>query len=161
MPEIRVATEEDIEPLVLRLGGHMDEDRKTAFLDKVERYVRKPDRTLFVAKDDASRIVGFGCVIEKADVPETLSPRVAERLRAFALTAGLLVHPEHRKQGIGTALFRSIEQWVLDRGTPGNWLVTHRMGYWYRRDFGYEEVGRILKNGVEKMIMAREFENIR
>lgn len=153
---LRTATACDIQPILLQLSSHMNENQRTVFLDKVERYVRKPDRALFVAVDE-SRIAGFSCVIESADIPETLPKDIIHRLQGFAMTTGVLVQSPDRKQGIGTSLVRCLEQWALDRGRSGNWLVTHRKGDWYRRNLGYENVGRIVSKGTEKLIMAKTF----
>jgi GNAT superfamily N-acetyltransferase len=157
MWEIRTASEDDIKPVVMQMGDRLDDALKAVLTDKVERYVRKPDRTLLIAVD-GSRIMGFSCIIEEGDMPENLPRQVAEIVRTFAMSTALVVHPDHRKKGIGTALFLGLEKWAVNRGRAGNWMLTHRKGYWYERDFGYNEIGRIVSKGVEKAVMAKKFE---
>jgi GNAT superfamily N-acetyltransferase len=153
---LKVAGEVDVAPTIAQLSGHMDERQRRAFRDKLERYVRKPDRDLIVAVSGGD-ILGFLAVIEEAFPPEPLSLSVAARLRPLASCAGLLVHSRHRRQGIGASLVRRGEQWATERGKAGLWLVTHRAASWYERHFGYEAVATVQVKGVAKTVMARCF----
>ncbi|MDH4209622.1 MAG: GNAT family N-acetyltransferase, partial [Anaerolineae bacterium] len=130
--ELKVATEADVEPTVARLSGHMNDQQRAAFRDKLQRYVRKPDRDVILALS-GDQIVGFLAVIEEAEVPETLPTSIIQRLLPLASCTNLLVHPDHRRQGIGSSLFRRCEQWARERGRSGCWLITHRMASWYER----------------------------
>lgn len=153
---LRLAVEADVEPAVSQLSGHMDEGKRRAFRDKLERYVRKPDRDLIIAVSNAA-VVGFYCVIEALPTPDALADEVAEPLRQFATCTGLLVDSRHRRLGIGASLVRRGEQWARERAKAGLWLVTHRAASWYERHFGYEPVARVQEKGVAKTLMARCF----
>jgi GNAT superfamily N-acetyltransferase len=154
--EHKVATEADVEPVLAQLSGHMDDQQRKAFRDKLERYARKPDRVLILAKQN-HLVLGYVCVIEAAEAPPDLTDEAALRLRPLAHGTQLFVHPDFRKQGIGSSLHLAVEKWARDRGKTGFWMVTHRKAYWYARDFGFEEICRIRAKGVEKIVMIKEF----
>ena len=153
--ELKVATDSDVEPTVARLSDHMNDSQREAFRDKLERYVRKPDRDLILAVQ-GDQVLGIVCVIDQAEFPSSLPKKIVERLRRFACTTQLLVHPHSRKQGIGKSLQLRAEKWASEHGRAGLWLITHRMAYWYLNHFGYEEVGRISVKNTEKTVMAKE-----
>jgi len=152
---MKIAGPEECEPAVEALSGHMSDRQRKRFRDKLERYVRKPDRDLILAFHE-SEIVGFNCVIEQDEVPLELSPTMALRLETFACGNGLMVLSEFRRRGIGIALQLRAEQWARERRKPGFWLITHRQSAWYARHFGYVEIGRIVIRGVERRVMAKE-----
>ena len=154
--KLQIATHEDVESIIIALTDHMNEAQRAVFRDKLERYARKPDRDLIIAVGD-TRVLGLICVIEEAEVPASLSSSTAQLLSTFACNTQLLVHPDARKQGIGSSLQLKAEQWARGRGRSGFWLVTRKMAYWYQRDFGYEKVGSISAKNTEKSVMAKEF----
>ena len=153
---LRLAVEADVEPAVSQLSGHMDDGKRRAFRDKLERYVRKPDRDLIIAVSDAG-VLGFYCVVEALPTPQDLADPVVQILRPMASCTGLLVDSGHRRQGIGASLVRRGEQWARERAKAGLWLVTHRAASWYERHFGYEPLARVQEKGVAKTLMARCF----
>ncbi len=154
--ELKVAADSDVEPTVAQLSGHMNDQQRAVFKDKLERYVIKPDRDLLLAKR-GGQVLGLVCVIERAEFPSSLRKHAADLLLKFACTTQLLVHPHLRKQGIGKSLQLQAEQWARERSKEGLWLVTHRMAYWYQSHFGYKEVDRIKVKNTEKIVMAEEF----
>lgn len=151
---LKKATDADIEQAIAKLGCLMNFRRQEALRDKLKRYVRKPDRDLFIAvKSDM--VLGFTCLMEEAESPIHLPLSTKELLRGFACATGLFVHSDFRKRGIGESLVRSWEEWARERQRSGIWLVTHRMARWYRQFFAFEAVGRIRVKDVEKTVMAR------
>jgi GNAT superfamily N-acetyltransferase len=154
--ELALAIEVDVARTVVQLGGHMNHRQRAAFRDKLGRYVRKPDRDVILAVQ-GSKVLGLICVIDQAEFPSSLPKQTFERLGKFASITQLLVHPRVRQKGIGTSLELRAEQWAQARGRAGFWLVTHRMAHWYRRHFGYEEVGRANEKNTEKIVMAKKF----
>ena len=154
--ELKVATKEDVEATVAQLSDHMNNQQRLTFQNKLERYAQKKDRDLILAvKGD--QVLGLVCVIDQAEFPSTLSEQTLERLNNFACSTQLLVHPQQRKQGIGNSLQHRAEQWAIERGRAGFWLVTHRMAYWYGRHFGYEEVAKINVKNTDKSVIAKNF----
>ena len=154
--ELKVAAYSDVEPTVTHLSGHMNDQQRAAFEDKLERYVAKLDRDLLLAKR-GGQVLGLVCVIEQAEFPSSLRKHAVDLLLKFACTTQLLVHPRVRKQGIGKSLQLQAEQWARERSKEGLWLVTHRMAYWYQSHFGYQEIDRIKVKNTEKIVMAKEF----
>ena len=150
------ASESDVEPTLAQLTDHMNDQQRAAFRVKLQRYVRKPDRELILAVN-GGQVLGLVCVIMQMDLPADLTFQKADHLRSFACGSQLLVHPDVRNQGIGSSLVLQSLQWARERGRAGHWLITHRMADWYRRQFGYEEIGRIKKKGVDKILMSKEF----
>jgi len=149
-------TKEDVVGTVQSLSGHMDVRQRERFEDKLRRYVRKPDRDLIIAVD-GNEILGFYTITEQDDLPPAMPLATHARLKDFACCTGLLVHPERRRQGIGAGLHRRGEQWARERRKSGLWLSTRRHADWYRRHFGYEEIGRVMVKSIERTIMAKTF----
>ena len=155
--ELKVATEEDVDQTVKALGDHMNDPQRAAFRDKLQRYVRKPDRELIVAVH-GGQTIGLVCVIEQAQLPPRFPEQKASQLRNFACGTQLLVHPSFRRQGVGGSLLTRAEGWAHEHGLTGFWIATHRKAAWYKSHFGYQEVARIHDKGVEKILLAKSFE---
>lgn len=155
--ELKVAIEEDVNPAVDELSAHMNNRQRAAFRDKLQRYVRKPDRVLIVAVAKG-RIVGLVSVIEQAPFPPGFPEQQASHLRNFACGTQILVHPSYRKQGIGGSLLMRAERWAQEHGLKGFWHVTHRKAEWYKTSFGYRGIAQLDDKGAEKLLMAKSFE---
>ena len=126
------------------------------FLDKLERYARKPDRALFLAKYQKN-IIAFATIIDSAPVPDTLSVDQATLLSGCSCGTGLMVLPEYRKKGIASLLVKQWEEWSLKNELPGIWVVTKEMGDWYRKHFNYSYVACSERGGVKKTILQKQF----
>ena len=155
--EFKVATEPDVDQAVDSLSEHMNDRQRAAFRDKLQRYVRKPDRDLIVAVGEG-QIIGLVCIIGQAQFPPSFPKQQASHLQNFACGTQLLVHPSSRKQGIGGSLLIRAERWAHEQGLAGFWLVTHHKADWYRTRFGYQEIHRIDDKAVEKVLLAKSFE---
>ncbi len=155
--KLKVATEADVDPAVEALSDQMNDRQRAAFKDKLQRYVRKPDRELIVAVH-GGQTLGLVCVIEQAQFPPSFTEQQASQLRNFACGTQVLVHPAVRGRGIGGSLLARAEHWAHEHGLTGFWIVTHRKAEWYRTHFGYQEIYRIDDKGVEKILMAKSFE---
>jgi GNAT superfamily N-acetyltransferase len=153
---VRLAHREDVSSTVAQLSGHMDEERRRFFRQKLARYVGKPDRNLIIAVNGEG-IVGLFCIIEAMETPDALDDQVAKPLRQFVACTGLLVDSRHRRLGIGAGLVRRGEEWAKERGRAGLWLVTHGAASWYERHFGYQPIARVQEKGVAKTLMAKRF----
>lgn len=151
-----VAEAEDVEPAAASLSSHMNAEQRKKFEEKLNRYVRKPDRDLILAVR-GKVVLGFYTVIEQDDLPDTIPDVARERLVGFACGTGFMVRPDYRRRGVGESLHRRVEQWAKERGKPGFWLSTRRQAEWYRKHFGYEEVGRVVVKEIERTIMAKTF----
>lgn len=155
--KLRVANEVDVNPAVEALSDHMNDRQRAAFRDKLQRYVRKPDRDLIVAVH-GGQTIGLVCVIEQAQFPPRFPEQKASHLQNFACGTQLLVHPSFRKQGVGGSLLTRAEGWAHEHGLSGFWIATHRKAAWYKTHFGYYELHRIDDKGVEKILLAKGFE---
>ena len=152
----KVASEPDVEPTLAQLTDHLNDQQRAAFRVKLQRYVRKPDRELILAAN-GGQVLGLVCIIMQMELPSNFTYEQADHLRSFAFGSQLLVHPDVRGQGIGASLHLRSLQWAREQGQAGHWLITHRLADWYRQHFGYEEIGRIIKKGAEKILMIKEF----
>lgn len=155
--KLKVATDVDVNPALEALSDHMNDRQRAAFRDKLQRYVRKPDRDLIVAVH-AGQTIGLVCVIEQAQFPPRFPKQKASQLRNFACGTQLLVRPSCRKQGVGGSLLTRAEHWAHEHGLTGFWIATHRKAAWYKTHFGYRELHRIDDKGVEKILMSKSFE---
>ena len=155
--KLKVATEADVDPTVEALSEHMNDRQRAAFRDKLQRYVRKPDRELIVAVR-GEQTIGLVCVIEQAQFPLDFPEQKASHIRNFGCGTQLLVHPSFRKQGVGGSLLTGAERWAYEHELTGLWIATHRKAEWYKTHFGYQELHRIDDKGVEKILLAKSFE---
>ncbi len=155
--KFKVATDGDVNPAVDALSDHMNNRQRAAFKDKLQRYVRKPDRELIVAVL-GGQTIGLVCVIEQAQFPPSFTRQQESHLGKFGCGTQLLVHPSFRNQGVGGSLLAHAERWAHEHGLTGFWIVTHRKAVWYRTHFGYQELHRIDDKGVGKILLARSFE---
>jgi GNAT superfamily N-acetyltransferase len=154
--DLKVAAEADLQPAIEQLTDHMDDQQRQAFLDKLRRYVQKPDRDLIFAVH-GPQVLGLVCVIDQAELPPGLSGETMNYFRDFASVTQLLVHPSLRRQGIGGSLLTQAEAWARNRKLAGFWVITHRMAGWYERNFGFQQIARIEVKGVEKFVMGKKF----
>jgi GNAT superfamily N-acetyltransferase len=154
--KLKVATQVDVDPAVEALSDHMNDPQRAAFKEKLQRYVRKPNRELIVAVR-GGQTLGLVCVIEQAQFPPRFPEQKASLLRKFGCGTQLLVHPSFRRQGVGGSLLARAQRWAHEQGLVGFWIVTHRQAAWYKTHFGYQEMHRIDDKGVEKILLAKRF----
>ena len=69
--------------------------------------------------------------------------------------AGLFVAPEHRRQGIGKVLVKSIEDQARQRGNRRLYLYTDSAAQYYER-LGWTDVDQVDWRGFSTTLMARE-----
>ncbi len=154
--EIREAEEADVPLILEQLTDHMTDKARDRFKDKLERYIRKPDRELIVAAKK-ERILGIVCVIDKMPPPDGLEYGSPEIFESFAGSTQLLVHPDQRRQGIGKSLHQNSLEWAQKKGCKGHWLITRRMAPWYEKHFGYVQIGRFQTQGTHKTALIKRF----
>lgn len=155
---LREAVEADVPPILEQLTDHMNTKARARFKDKLERYIRKPDRALIIAIKK-KQIPGLVCVIEQMDPPAGLEYENSEIFASFAASAQLLVHPEKRRQGIGKSLHQRSLEWAQQRGCKGHWLITRRMADWYKKHFRYVEICRFKMRGTRKTALMKRFDS--
>lgn len=154
---VRDGDEADLPKVIDELTDYMDTARRVKYRRKLTRYTRDEDKELLMAVD-ATGAIGFLCVAEHDEVPDTLPPAIAEQLKEYATVTSFIVRPEHRRRGVGMSLFTRALEWGKRRKLNGMWLITHRTGPWYHRHFGLEEVGKIDVGAARKTVMAKVFE---
>ena len=74
------------------LSRDMNPEFVHVFLDKLERYARKPDRALFLVEYQKN-IIAFATIINSAPVPDTLSEEQLTLLKRESCGTGLMVLP--------------------------------------------------------------------
>lgn len=156
--QVRCAREDELPRVIAELTDYMDAAPRAKYRRKLTRYTRDADKALLIA-EDAARAVGFLCVAEYDEIPATLPPRVAGRLKHYATVTSFIVRPGHRRRGVGMSLFERALKWGSERGLSGMWLITHRTAPWYRRHFGLAEAAEIDVDGVRKTVMDKAFED--
>lgn len=151
------AKQGEIEIISDSLGYHLLPEIQAAFKDKVERYIRKSDRDVIIARI-REQMVGYCMVIDQLDPPDSLSPDIRNQLYAYGCITGLGVNPEWRRNGIGARLVKEGIHWMEHRGLPGIWLRTRVMAEWYKKHLQFEIVGSMtVKKTVIKAVLARCF----
>ncbi len=126
------------------------------FLDKLQRYARKPDRALFLVEHQKNTIA-FATIIDNAPVPNKLTVEQTAPLASYSCGTGLMVLPEFQKKGVASLLVNQWELWSRKKGLPGIWLVTKKMGGWYQKHFNYQYVEVSEYKGVKKTILKKGF----
>lgn len=155
--EIVYAGEADLPRVIHELTDYMDASQQAKYHRKMTRYTRDVDKELLIASD-ATGAIGFLCVAEQDEIPDSLPPDVAERLKRYATVTSFIVRPEQRRRGIGMSLFAQALAWGKARRPAGMWLITHRTGPWYQRHFDLVELARIDVDGACKTVMAKAAE---
>lgn len=155
--QVRVASPADLPRVIDELTDYMDAPQRAKYHRKLTRYTRDADKALLIAVD-AGGAIGFLCAAEYDEIPPTLPPRLAARLKNYATVTSFIVRPEHRRRGVGMSLFDRALEWGRARRPAGMWLITHRTGPWYHRHFGLEEVAKLDVDGARKTVMARAHE---
>lgn len=144
----------DVELAFRDLSGDMDPNFVHVFLDKLERYARKPDRALFLIKYKGS-FIAFATIIDRAPVPDELREQLRVELANYACGTGLMVSPEFRKKGVASLLVKEWTTWAQSRGLPGIWIVTRAMAEWYQNHFSYVQLAHIHRREIVKTVLAK------
>lgn len=144
----------DVDSAFRDLSGDMDPNFVHVFLDKLERYARKPDRALFLIKCKGS-IIAFATIIDRAPVPDELGEQLGVELAGYACGTGLMVLPKFRKKGVASLLVREWTAWAQNEALPGVWVVTRAMAEWYQKHFSYVQLGHIHRRETIKTVLAK------
>jgi ribosomal protein S18 acetylase RimI-like enzyme len=103
--KVRKCRTEDLSKVLLLAEKYTSFDAMPTIADIETIYERNTDN-FFVAEDDHGKILGFATGYEKKGIPqEVLMSWKARRVGYLDLMA---VDLQHRKQGIGTALLKSV-----------------------------------------------------
>ncbi len=98
---------------------------------------------ILIAETEAGQAVGY-IMVEAQDIPR--SAFNCARLRGFI--HHIAVDPEHRRQGIGSALVMAARDWFVARGMA-QWAVS----YWL---FNTASAGLMRKHGLEPAHLVAE-----
>lgn len=93
--------------------------------------IESPDRYCIVAQDDRG-VVGFGTL--SLDSPDGYDPAVDAEVTA------VYVHPAAARNGVGTALYETLERTAVDRGVGSLGLTASRNAVPFYEQHGYERV---------------------
>jgi GNAT superfamily N-acetyltransferase len=143
------ATSADVASAYQDLNRDMNPEFVHVFLDKIERYARKPDRALFLVQYKNTTIA-FATIIDSAPVPAELSAEQVTPLVRYSCGTGLMVLPEYRQKGVASLLVEQWELWSRKKERKGIWVVTKKMDEWYQKHFSYIRIGLIELKGVKK-----------
>jgi GNAT superfamily N-acetyltransferase len=124
------------------------------FLDKIQRYSRKPDRALFLARHQ-EKYIAFATVIDSSPPPDNADKAMIQLLRNYACGTGLMVLPEFRRKGVASQLVQHWETWARQNTLSGIWVITRQMGDWYQHCFHYSLLGTTTRHGVKKTILTK------
>ena len=138
------------------LNRDMNPEFVHVFLDKIERYARKPDRALFLVQYQ-NRTIAFATIIDSAPVPDELTAEQVTPLMGYSCGTGLMVLPEFRKKGVASLLVDQWEVWSRKKEHRGIWVITKKMGEWYQKHFNYVRVGVVERKGVKKTILRKDY----
>jgi len=152
--QIICATPDDVDSAFDDLKRDMNPEFVHVFLDKIQRYSRKPDRALFLAMYQ-DKYIAFATVINSSPAPENADQTTIQLLRNYACGTGLMVLPEFRHKGVASRLVQQWESWARQNNLPGIWVVTRKMGDWYQRCFHYSLQGTTTRHGVKKTILSK------
>jgi len=146
------ATSADVASAYQDLNRDMNPEFVHVFLDKIERYARKPDRALLLVQHK-KKTIAFATIIDSAPVPAELTEEQVTPLVEYSCGTGLMVLPEYRQKGVASLLVDQWELWSRKKERKGIWVVTKKMGEWYQKHFRYIRVGLIERKGVKKTIL--------
>jgi ribosomal protein S18 acetylase RimI-like enzyme len=136
---VRDGRADDVGPCVaLALIAAPDSDVsiwRTSLLEDVE----SPQRLLVVA-ECTDEVIGYGRVLRfvpEPDAPTDIAP-------AGYYLMGMVVHPDHRQRGVGTALTRARIDWISKRADAAWYFANahNAASIALHEPFGFEEVTR-------------------
>lgn len=153
---LSLATPADMQRAFRDLNKDMNPEFIHLFLDKLERYAKKPDRALFLV-EYKKKVIAFATIINKSSLPDTPNGFILNDLNNYACGTGLMVLKEHRRKGVASLLVKAWEHWAKDSQLLGIWVITHKMSNWYQTNFGFSLLGVINLQGVQKSILAKKF----
>jgi len=151
------ATPADVQRAFQDLSRDMNPEFVHVFLDKLERYAKKPDRALFLIAYNES-IIAFATIIDKSPLPEISTPQALSNISDYACGTGLMVLKEYRRKGVASLLIEAWERWSKERNIPGLWVITYKMSNWYQVNFRFELLGNTQLKGVKKSVLAKTFQ---
>jgi ribosomal protein S18 acetylase RimI-like enzyme len=120
--EVRRATISDLDTVIeLRISllreygdhpiyGRLHPDAETRARPIFSQQIQAPDQAIFLAAHDG-RIAGIARCVDSKGSPLLMPDR-------YCYVTSVYVRPEHRRQGILSALVREIEDWSKQRGLP-------------------------------------------
>jgi GNAT superfamily N-acetyltransferase len=155
--ELRYGTSEDVDMAIEQASDDLDEQERERRRRKLHLYARESDRD-FILAVNSDRVLGYLTIVDYDEPRPDIPDDIAERLKGLAFPSQLQVDPQFRKRGIGTSLMLEAERWARKRGKPGLWSITHRKTYWYTRDFGYKELGKVWEKETYKTVIVKEFD---
>lgn len=126
-----------------REWGHPPEpEDRSWWLDTTTREAGREDLPVtFVALDQREQTVGaVGLAEYDLDEWRDRSPWII----------GMIVHPAHRRSGIGSRLLGELESWAGTRGVTEAWVATGAAETFYRR-CGWSFVDAFVKGSGEPM----------
>ncbi len=151
------ATPADVQKAFQDLSRDMNPEFVHVFLDKLERYAKKPDRALFLVEYQKS-IIAFATIIDKSPLPETFTPQALHDINYYACGTGLMVLEEYRRQGVASLLVAAWERWTKEHNIQGLWVITRKMDNWYQTNFHFELLGNANLKGVKKSVLSKTFQ---
>ena len=139
--DVRKATQEDYEELVILLNGFVEEDRYSKHdNDSIKEVLNSSSNFLFVAEDE-SKIVGFASVSVR---------RVIRYPRPIAELDELYVSPESRKQGVGKLLMSKVIEQVRSENCYRLYIESaykHEIAHKFYESLGFTNYGyHFMKN---------------
>jgi GNAT superfamily N-acetyltransferase len=150
------ATSTDVQKAFHDLNRDMNPEFIHVFLDKLERYAKKPDRALFLV-EYLEKTIAFATIINKSPLPKTSPPKNFGSISDYACGTGLMVLEEYRRKGVASLLVETWENWATECNILGLWVITHKMSHWYQTNFHFELLGNTNTKGVKKSILSKTF----
>jgi L-amino acid N-acyltransferase YncA len=120
-------------------------DQRAKILEREIRSLDTNEKAFFIARK-SGKVVGFGRVVR--DHPDISQWKLS----------GLVVHPDHRRQGIGSALARARISYAQERGARTIRSETHldnRASICYHESIGFKNNGKFkAPDGDEKIAFS-------
>ena len=153
---IRKATSNDMVACALLISDHVSGDLEE-WQSQFEQDLANPQRLFLVATVDDS-VVGYGHTTFHS---ETLEDE-AKSIPAGYFLSGLLISPEHRRQGLGELLtvarideMRRVANVIYYRAEPDN-LATIEL----HSRLGFQRIGSVERDGKEYSLFSLELNPI-
>ncbi len=103
--------------------------------------LHSPDQTAYLVKADNGRAIAFMNLSLRHDYV------AGSNQSPVAYVEGIYVEKEHQKQGIGTALIQSAEQWAQEQGCvelASDALIENIASHEFHTKVGFQEVERVV-----------------
>jgi ribosomal protein S18 acetylase RimI-like enzyme len=127
-------------------------DNRIWDLERVERFLKKKEKIMLIAETKHKRVVGFLGFKKYEEMPQA---KKFLDFTKYSHVAWIAIHPDFRKQGIGTLLMNESEKYNKEFKKAGIWLDCRESKIPFYKKLGYKVLGNYMDKDKEKFVLLK------